>query len=33
MLLIKTAALGDIIRETLSGFSGIKYALIYGSFR
>jgi len=31
-LMIKTAGLGDMIRDVLSGFVGIRYALIYGSF-
>ncbi len=31
-LMIKTAGLGDMIRDALSGFVGIRYALIYGSF-
>ncbi len=31
-LMIKTAGLGDAMRDALSGFAGIRYALIYGSF-
>jgi len=31
-LMIKTVGLGDMIRDALSGFVGIRYALIYGSF-
>lgn len=30
-LMIKTAGLGDSMRDALSGFVGIRYALIYGS--
>lgn len=30
-LMIKTAGLGDAMRDALSGFVGIQYALIYGS--
>lgn len=30
-LMIKTAGLGDAMRDALSGFIGIRYALIYGS--
>lgn len=30
-LMIKTAGLGDAMRDALSGFVGIRYALIYGS--
>jgi predicted nucleotidyltransferase len=32
MLIVKTAALGDIVKGALEKFRGIKYALIYGSF-
>ena len=31
-LIVKTAGLGDIVKTTLLELSGIKYALIYGSF-
>ncbi len=31
-LMLKTAGLGDLLRNALLGLRGIKYALIYGSF-
>jgi len=32
MIMIKTAALGEFLKESLEKFKGIKYALIFGSF-
>jgi predicted nucleotidyltransferase len=31
-MMIKTAGLGDLVKNVLSGLDGIRYALIYGSF-
>lgn len=31
-MMIKTAGLGDLVKNVLSGLEGIRYALIYGSF-
>lgn len=31
-LMVKTAGLGDLVRNALTGLKGIRYALIYGSF-
>ena len=31
-LLIKTAGLGDLLKNALTGLMGIRYALVYGSF-
>jgi predicted nucleotidyltransferase len=31
-LLIKTAGLGDLLKNALSELSGVRYALVYGSF-
>ena len=31
-LIVKTAGLGDLLKSLFSGFKGIRYALVYGSF-